>query len=544
MESLDGTTWDVLIAGTGIQQSLLSLALSRSGKKVLHIDSNDYYGGDEAAFSLQDAESWCKSIGEGGEKSSFKQAVISQISSDTAGDEASKLSFSRAYSLSLSPQLIYARSPLLPVLVSSRIDRQLEFQAVGSWWVYSQQGHLVRVPSGREDVFADTTIDVRAKRSLMKFLRFVANYEDQPDMWEPYRSKPFPAFLTEQFRLPPALHDPLLALTLSPSSPRQISTEPSLAKVARHLRSIGVFGPGFRAVIPKWGGLAEITQVACRAGAVGGAVCVLNRGVDGIEDNPTLKSLPADEPKPLSVRLRDKNAADTETVTAEWVIGDENNLPPLAPTQSTVSASSTFSFSVLAVTRSMSIVSSTLASLFPAIAEGVPQPAGAVVVFPSGNLFSPDRAQDESPLPPVHAFVHSSDTGECPAGQCVIYASTATAGPEGSKILDEAVARLLQNVGENPTPQVLWSMRYEQSSSVPHPLPPMSTVGTGNLGQSASADHVLIFPPSSLDLAFDDAILQRVRSVWEKIMGAEAEGFMTFEDREGMGMEAEGEDQD
>ncbi|KAK5019004.1 Rab proteins geranylgeranyltransferase component A [Cryomyces antarcticus] len=65
MESLDGTAWDVLIAGTGIQQSLLSLALSRSGKKVLHIDSNDYYGGDEAAFSLQDAENWCKSIGEG-----------------------------------------------------------------------------------------------------------------------------------------------------------------------------------------------------------------------------------------------------------------------------------------------------------------------------------------------------------------------------------------------------------------------------------------------------------------------------------------------
>ncbi|TKA64092.1 hypothetical protein B0A49_07845 [Cryomyces minteri] len=363
MESLDGTIWDVLIAGTGIQQSLLSF-------------------------------------------------------------------------VSLSPQLIYARSPLLPVLVSSRIDRQLEFQAVGSWWVYSQQGHLVRVPSAREDVFADTTLDVRAKRSLMKFLRFVANYEDQSEMWEPYRSKPFSAFLTQQFRLPPALHDPLLALTLSPCSPQETSTEPSLAKVARHLRSIGVFGPGFGAVIPKWGGLAEIAQVACRAGAVGGAVCVLNRGVDGIEDNSTLKSLPDDESKPLSVRLRDKNAAG------------------------------------------------------------------------------------------------------------VVYASTATTGLEGSETLDKAVARLLQNVGENPTPQVLWSMRYEQSSSVSRPLPQMSSAGTGNLGQSGSADHVLIFPPSSLDLVFDDSILQRVRSVWEKIMGAEAEGFMTFEDREGMGMETEGEDQD
>ncbi|KMU91784.1 hypothetical protein CIHG_09657 [Coccidioides immitis H538.4] len=56
--TLNDTTWDVLISGTGLPQSLLALALSRSGKKVLHIDKNDYYGGSEAAFSLQEAEHW------------------------------------------------------------------------------------------------------------------------------------------------------------------------------------------------------------------------------------------------------------------------------------------------------------------------------------------------------------------------------------------------------------------------------------------------------------------------------------------------------
>jgi RAB protein geranylgeranyltransferase component A len=40
--------------------------LSRSDKKILHIDENEYYGGAEAAFSLQEAEEWEKWVNDGG----------------------------------------------------------------------------------------------------------------------------------------------------------------------------------------------------------------------------------------------------------------------------------------------------------------------------------------------------------------------------------------------------------------------------------------------------------------------------------------------
>lgn len=40
-------------------------ALSRSGKKILHVDRDDYYGGPEAAFSLGEAEAWAKKVNEG-----------------------------------------------------------------------------------------------------------------------------------------------------------------------------------------------------------------------------------------------------------------------------------------------------------------------------------------------------------------------------------------------------------------------------------------------------------------------------------------------
>ena len=34
-------------------------------KKVLHIDENEYYGGAEAAFSLQEAEEWGRRVNGG-----------------------------------------------------------------------------------------------------------------------------------------------------------------------------------------------------------------------------------------------------------------------------------------------------------------------------------------------------------------------------------------------------------------------------------------------------------------------------------------------
>ncbi|MGG6499463.1 UNVERIFIED_CONTAM: hypothetical protein NY603_41745, partial [Bacteroidetes bacterium 56_B9] len=76
------------------------------------------------------------------------------------------------------PQLLYSRSSLLDVVVSSQIHNQLDFQAVGSWFVIDPSTNaLAAVPGSREDIFRDDKIDMRAKRSLMKLLRSL-NSED------------------------------------------------------------------------------------------------------------------------------------------------------------------------------------------------------------------------------------------------------------------------------------------------------------------------------------------------------------------------------
>jgi RAB protein geranylgeranyltransferase component A len=46
------TFLQVIVLGTGLTECILSGLLSVEGKKVLHMDRNDYYGGESASLNL------------------------------------------------------------------------------------------------------------------------------------------------------------------------------------------------------------------------------------------------------------------------------------------------------------------------------------------------------------------------------------------------------------------------------------------------------------------------------------------------------------
>ncbi|XP_057582863.1 rab proteins geranylgeranyltransferase component A 2 [Hippopotamus amphibius kiboko] len=54
------TEFDVVVIGTGLPESILAAACSRSGQRVLHLDSRSYYGGNWASFSFSGLLSWLK----------------------------------------------------------------------------------------------------------------------------------------------------------------------------------------------------------------------------------------------------------------------------------------------------------------------------------------------------------------------------------------------------------------------------------------------------------------------------------------------------
>ena len=279
--------------------------------------------------------------------------------------------------------------------MSSRLHNQLDFQAVGSWFILEKSAeatdahvNISRVPSSREDIFRDKSFDLRAKRSLVKFLRFVQTYEEQSEVWNSDAETPFTDFLLQKFGLPPSSHDALLALTLGSVPSAHVNTATALPKISRHLRSIGVFGAGFGAVLPKWGGLSEIAQVACRAGAVGGGVYVLKKGIKSCSS--------------LAGGLTELVLSGGEKITTSRLVGCPDDIPAKSSRVITDGLS-----------KGIFVATPALATLFPPTSEGGVTPAGAVVAVPSSD---PEA-------PPVHIIAHSHESGECPSSQSKFYQS-------------------------------------------------------------------------------------------------------------------------
>ena len=51
-EAFKDQEYDAIVLGTGMKECLLSGLLSVAGKKVLHLDRNDYYGGASASLDI------------------------------------------------------------------------------------------------------------------------------------------------------------------------------------------------------------------------------------------------------------------------------------------------------------------------------------------------------------------------------------------------------------------------------------------------------------------------------------------------------------
>ncbi|KAI1741856.1 rab protein geranylgeranyltransferase component A [Xylaria scruposa] len=526
MESLGEETWDVVICGTGLSQSLLALALSRSNKRIIHLDKNDFYGEHDAALSLQEADAWAQAYAGGCAAQQLDQPLSSTNDTDepVAGPsgaanvdnsattatpsskeglnilrnahvwkhsdaEAKGLSFPRAYSLALAPQIIHTKSELLSQLVASKAYRQVEFLAVRpSFFIYSTTdtngASLARIPSSREDIFLARHIPARSKRKLMRFLKFVIdhNSDEQKPVWQEKANRPLSELLVEEFKLDDEdLRDSILALTLTLDE--KVTVKDGLAMIHRHISSMGLFGRGFCAVYPKWGGLSEIAQVGCRAGAVGGGIYMLDTEASINEQG-----------NGREVTLNLSNKASIRTAAF-------------------VSSQQTCSTESHTIARLVAIINSPLDSLFDHLADH-PKPAVTVIVF--------------SMDPPIYAFVHSSDTGECPEGQSVIY-MTMRAVPQSYEALDgalECVLRVIETIPDGPEADVLYKLYYEQGTSAREPVI-----------KSQGSATVFEFPSPSVGLAFDDTSLAAVKEAWKIVMNNEVsdDEFMKFEDREGMG---------
>ncbi|KAL1887334.1 Rab proteins geranylgeranyltransferase component A [Sporothrix stenoceras] len=523
MESLSDTIWDVVICGTGLQQSLLALALSRSNKNILHIDPNQYYGGSEAALSLAEADAWAAARPE-----------ASATRAKSSEEDAPKLGPLSAYSVALAPQFLHARSALVDLLVSSRAFRQLEFLAVSSFFVLDSSSatpSISRIPATREDVFASTAMPARAKRQLMKFLKFVLAFDleggEEEGGWKEHADEPMGVFLESKFGLDDVLRDNVLALTLSLDGP-SVTVRQGLTRLHRHISSMGLFGPGFAAVYPKWGGCGEIVQVACRAAAVGGGIYMLGSGIKSVKE---VKEAAEPVEEGHSDKLLELELTRDMTVKTKLLVRGDEDIEAEAVTVPTPATSDQLS----QLSRLIAVVGAPLPFLFAPTVEGAPVAGGAVIALPAGRAVSADGPATEHP---VFVMAHSSDTGECLSGQSVLHFTTIRT--ENSKtLLESTLATLLaafakeagdEGEGEDGSIPILYQLYYEQ--------PRAEQAKQAEESESDDNGLTFRFPPLPVDLMVQDAPLNIVKEAWRRVMGDEAEAddgpaYMQFVDREG-----------
>ncbi|KAL9090997.1 MAG: hypothetical protein Q9159_001623 [Coniocarpon cinnabarinum] len=398
---------------------------------------------------------------------------------------------------------------LISTVVSARVEQQLEFVAHGATWLLSDttSAHhdqssesvkinadipphrtslLKRVPDSREDILADETLDSKAKRSINKFLRFIADLEgeSQQEIRAERRDAPFNEFLHDKFRLGTELQKDIYALTASLDTPNETQTEWALRRIEQYLRSLGALGPGFAAVVPKYGGLAEVAQVCCRAQAVGGGTYMLGHGIRRVEQDMY------ENDARLTIQINNGSS-----IKARWMVGTVDNLPN--DVLQNVEEGPVCSCST-------SVVSGSLTELFAKASAESSEPASATITIPS-----------EDASPPVQIIAHSSLTDECPANQCILYAMTKER--EGFSRLEKAVNSLIASI--DPGVNVLWQLRYHH-----HALRARSKIG-----------KVIVFDEPPSDLVFDDTVLDSVKSAWKAVLNLEdGEGeFMRFTPREG-----------
>ncbi|OBA21204.1 rab GTPase activator [Metschnikowia bicuspidata var. bicuspidata NRRL YB-4993] len=148
--------YDVIVLGTGLTECVLSGILSVEGKKVLHIDRQDFYGGESASLNLLQLYQ------------KFKPS--SQKPDSITGRD-------RDWCVDLIPKFLMSNGELTNILVHTEVTKYIEFKQIGGSYVY-RSGKISKVPSNEMEALRSSLMGIFEKRRMKRFLEFVAAYDD------------------------------------------------------------------------------------------------------------------------------------------------------------------------------------------------------------------------------------------------------------------------------------------------------------------------------------------------------------------------------
>nr|CAB3495526.1 unnamed protein product [Digitaria exilis] len=148
--------YDVIVLGTGLKECIISGLLSVDGLKVLHMDRNDYYGGESSSLNL--TKLWKRFKG-----------------NDSPPEH---LGVSKEYNVDMVPKFMMANGALVRVLIHTSVTKYLNFKAVDGSFVYNN-GKIHKVPATDVEALKSNLMGLFEKRRARKFFIYVQDYEEE-----------------------------------------------------------------------------------------------------------------------------------------------------------------------------------------------------------------------------------------------------------------------------------------------------------------------------------------------------------------------------
>nr|ANM86113.1 Rab GDP dissociation inhibitor beta [Stygiella incarcerata] len=251
--------YDVIVLGTGLTECVISGLLSVSGKKVLHMDRNDYYGGKSASLNLKQFFEM------------FKPGV----------EDITKFGSSRDWNIDIVPKFVMAAGKLVRILSFTKVTRYLDFLQVEGSFVY-RAGKIHKVPSKNKEARKSELMGWLEKIRCAKFLSFVEDFEEDKPC-----KKPIPTMTMEQlfddFSIKPDTRE-FLGHAVALHTSDDYLLQPALPSVLRlKLYNESLERYGVSPYIYPLYGLGELPQAFARLSAVYGGTYMLNKPIDSIE---------------------------------------------------------------------------------------------------------------------------------------------------------------------------------------------------------------------------------------------------------------------
>jgi len=254
--------YDCIVLGTGLTECILSGMLSVSGKKILHMDRNKYYGGESASLTpLEDLFQ--------------KEGVPSPDESYGRG---------REWNVDLIPKFLMANGQLVKLLVHTGVTRYLEFKSVEGSYVMGKGAKIAKVPADEKEVLSSDLMGLFEKRRFKNFLVFVQDFnEDDPKTWKDVDPNTLTTDeLYKKFGLEPNTCD-FAGHALSLHRNDDYLNEPCLETIKRvKLYSDSLARYGKSPYLYPLYGLGELPQGFARLSAIYGGTYMLDKQIDEI----------------------------------------------------------------------------------------------------------------------------------------------------------------------------------------------------------------------------------------------------------------------